>query len=88
MMNIRTNIPVLILLIISNEFHWITCKSQDDLCPKMYGVLCVKDVLATILSASKQINEISKEIEQTIVREIKDMIITYRLILFFSMKMN
>ena len=68
-MTIRSNFPqrMILLIIIVHEFLSVTSKSQDDLCPKIHGVLCVKDVLVNILAASKQVNEIAKEIEQTIV---------------------
>jgi hypothetical protein len=40
---------------------------DDNLCPKLTSILCVKDVLSDILNAAKEINDIAQEIEQYIV---------------------
>ncbi len=44
-----------------------TKKKHDHLCLPIGTVLCVKDVLSNILTATKTVNEINHEIEQHIV---------------------
>ncbi len=48
-------------------FLLVSGQQQDDLCPTIRSVLCVKTVLLAISSATKDINEITRKIEQYIV---------------------
>jgi len=46
-------------------------KQNDDLCPEIISVLCVKVVLSKISSAAEQINGTAEEIQEYVVNIIK-----------------
>ncbi len=66
-MAILLNYNILILFIISIGLVSVSSDKQDGLCSEIRNELCVKDVLWNILSATKEINNIAQEIEQSIV---------------------
>jgi len=63
-MTILSNIIIFILLI---HFALIFSQEQGDLCPIIRTILCVKDVLLEISSATEEINGIGQQIKQSIV---------------------
>ncbi len=63
-MAILSNIIIFILLI---HLALIFSQEQNDICPIIRTILCVKDVLLNISSAAEEINGIGQQIKQSIV---------------------
>ncbi len=60
-----------IIIILSIIFLSVNGQQNNDLCPTMISVLCVKDILLDISFASKEINNIGEEIQRDIVNIIQ-----------------
>ncbi|CAF1101631.1 unnamed protein product [Rotaria sordida] len=76
-MSTLSNSNILILIIMSILFLSIygqNEKQQDDnLCPKINSVLCVKKVLSEIVNAAEEINDIANKIEQNILKREREL---------------
>jgi len=77
-----------IIIILSIIFLSVNGQQNNDLCPSMISVLCVKDILLDISFASKEINNIGEEIQRNIVNIIQIYFLDYCKFNFSSMKMN
>jgi hypothetical protein len=60
-------IVITLPIVISSTLAQKQKQQNDDLCPRITTVLCMKDVLADISSAAKKINDDAYQIERDIV---------------------
>jgi hypothetical protein len=73
---------VIIPILISSALEQKQKQNNDDLCPRITSVLCVKDVLSGISSAVKEIDSIAQQIEEHIVNLIVILSFIFNLYLF------